>query len=418
MTEENGEGTKIAEENSIDSHGRNSNDPHYGHDHGHDHDHDDNDNTQRTQEYDYLELNNTRSKTTDPDVARYFAARDQFRKGMNIANDIPTGLDEETLERNSKDIVKASHLIVDAWVQDEKAVQMHQRVLVLGQQFEKVLLKDVPEKNQENFYTKESLLFSAWILMRGQQYSHCIDTLNIAIGAFKDIPARVYYLRASCFLALQNHRRCIYDLRKANLLDPTFVATYSLLGSVQLQIGDKVEAQHSFKTFIEKGHPDSADYVNALYALSLLQQPNAKESGKKGGLGLSYFKKARQADERYRSLYGHEFTMTEWKLNAIGTYEDPSLLVEQRKRLEQAKVVRMAASLSNVKLPDETPPKYDSGHCAQCGSTTRKDEEAKDKPLLKCSACKAVYYCSKDCQKKHFKVGHKGECERIREAWH
>jgi len=416
MAEENGDGPKIVEGFTFDSHGRNSSDPHYGHDHGHDHDHDDTDNTQRTQEYDYLEHNNTRSKTTDPDVARYFAARDQFR-GMKIADHIPPDLNEESLSRYSKDIIKASHLIVNAWVQDEKAVHMHQRVLVLGQQFEKVLLKDVPDENQENFYTKESLLFSAWILMRGQQYAHCIDTLNIAINSFSDIPARVYYLRASCFLALQNHKRCIYDLRKACTLDPTFVATYSLLGSVQLQIGDKVEAQRSFKTFVEKGHPDSADYVNALYALSLLHHPSGKESGKKGGLGLTYFKKARKADERYHYLYGHDFTMTEWKLNAIGTYEDPSLLVEQRKRLEQAKVVRMASILSNVKLPEEAPPKYDSSHCAQCGSTTCKDEENKDKPLLKCSACKSVYYCSKDCQKKHFKVGHKAECERIREAW-
>jgi len=302
-------------------------------------------------------------------------------------------------------------------VQDEKAVQMHQRVLVLGQQFEKVLLKEVPEEDQENFYTKESLLFSAWILMRGQQYNHCIETLTIAINAYPDIPARVYYLRASCFLAQHNHKRCIYDLRKAFQQDPTFIATYSLMGSVQLQIGDRTEAQHSFKTFIEKGHADSADYVNALYALSLLQQPAGKDMGKKVGPGYSYFKRARQADERYRSLYGHDFTMTEWKLTAIGTYEDPSLLIEQRKRLQQARVARMAATLSNVKLPPETTPKYDSSHCAQCGSTTRKEENAAGKPLLKCGACKSVYYCCRECQKKSYKAGHKEECERLQQAW-
>lgn len=32
-----------------------------------------------------------------------------------------------------------------------------------------------------------------------------------------------------------------------------------------------------------------------------------------------------------------------------------------------------------------------------------------------CSACKKTYYCSKDCQKRDWKAGHKTQCPLLRE---
>ena len=43
--------------------------------------------------------------------------------------------------------------------------------------------------------------------------------------------------------------------------------------------------------------------------------------------------------------------------------------------------------------------------CSEC------DKESDT--LVKCRACKCVYYCDKDCQNKHWKV-HKKECRRIK----
>ena len=44
----------------------------------------------------------------------------------------------------------------------------------------------------------------------------------------------------------------------------------------------------------------------------------------------------------------------------------------------------------------------DIGLCAMCGKTAE----------TKCTACKAVFYCSKGCQKKHWKE-HKFECKKL-----
>lgn len=46
--------------------------------------------------------------------------------------------------------------------------------------------------------------------------------------------------------------------------------------------------------------------------------------------------------------------------------------------------------------------------CAQCGDTS---EETKNK-LKVCSRCKAFSYCSKECQVKHWKAGHKKDCKK------
>jgi len=45
--------------------------------------------------------------------------------------------------------------------------------------------------------------------------------------------------------------------------------------------------------------------------------------------------------------------------------------------------------------------------CSCCGKTS--DE----KKFPRCKRCKRVAYCSKECQKKHWKAGHKKDCVRV-----
>lgn len=44
--------------------------------------------------------------------------------------------------------------------------------------------------------------------------------------------------------------------------------------------------------------------------------------------------------------------------------------------------------------------------CAQCSKKSQTE-------LLQCSGCKFARYCNKECQKKHWKNGHKKECKEI-----
>ena len=54
------------------------------------------------------------------------------------------------------------------------------------------------------------------------------------------------------------------------------------------------------------------------------------------------------------------------------------------------------------------------GGCAQCGSFRVKGAE-EDKPLMTCP-CKGAAYCSKDCQRLHWRSTHKAVCSSRKKA--
>ena len=39
------------------------------------------------------------------------------------------------------------------------------------------------------------------------------------------------------------------------------------------------------------------------------------------------------------------------------------------------------------------------------------DLAREDRKLLKCSRCKRVRYCGRECQRAHWRAGHKAECQ-------
>lgn len=46
--------------------------------------------------------------------------------------------------------------------------------------------------------------------------------------------------------------------------------------------------------------------------------------------------------------------------------------------------------------------------CAKCGKTSKDEQPPK---MQKCGQCKKIYYCSSDCQRKHWKK-HKEHCKK------
>lgn len=128
--------------------------------------------SQRIVPYDLLEARGNADKVDDPDAKVYKEAKELFRKGYELCMKIPRSLDDDVLEQYEEDIKTASETMVESWIMDDKAAPMSERILILGQQFEKVLLKHIPEEEKEGFFVKDSLLFSAWILLVGRQHKH------------------------------------------------------------------------------------------------------------------------------------------------------------------------------------------------------------------------------------------------------
>lgn len=68
-----------------------------------------------------------------------------------------------------------------------------------------------------------------------------------------------------------------------------------------------------------------------------------------------------------------------------------------------ASALALVLLLCGVQLPPEQPP-----HCPVCPML------ADGGALRKCGSCKAVRYCSQECQAAHWPM-HKGPCKRLRQ---
>ncbi|KAI7884957.1 hypothetical protein K492DRAFT_124489 [Lichtheimia hyalospora FSU 10163] len=328
-----------------------------------------------------------------------------FRKGYDLAMTIPRTLEDDSLTQYEEDIKTAAETLVDAWMLDDKAAPMSERVLILGQQYEKVLLKNIPEEQREGFFIKQSLLFSAWILMVGRQYQHCLTTLSLAIDSYDDLPARVYFLRASCYFSMGKLRVGLKDLERCLQKEPGFNVAYSVQGSIYMNLKDRENAIKSFRQYIERGHPDTADYINSLYSLSILFHEKSKKPESR-----KYYKKARDAEARFKSLYGTNTGMSDIKRQAIQIHETPE---DARQMIVNA----MPAKQYNNKIEQliqagilNSPYAPSPDNCSNCGAKHLKDQP--DKGLLCCGGCKSIWYCSRECQVTDYKAGHKIACKK------
>ncbi|CAO3638724.1 unnamed protein product [Cunninghamella blakesleeana] len=354
--------------------------------------------------YDLLEARGKSSETTDPGVKRYQEAKALFRKGYDLCMTIPRSLEEDVLDKYEEDIKTSAETMVDAWLIDDKSAPMSERVLILGQQYEKVLLKNIPEQEKEGFFVKYSLLFSAWILLVGKQFDHCITTLTLAVDTYNDLPARVYFLRASCYFSTNQVELGIKDLEKSLELDKDFYLAYSILGSVHMSLKNNDLAIKNFELYLERGHPDTPDNINALYSMSLLKKQKKADEAKEN------YNKAKAAEVRFKELYGTHVGMNEIKREAIQVYETPEearrlILASMPKKQYNEKIEQLIkAGILNSPYPPS--PK----NCSYCGATHLKDDSKK--ALLCCGGCKSIWYCSRDCQKSDFK-GHKIACKKV-----
>ncbi|KAG0333907.1 hypothetical protein BG004_000642 [Podila humilis] len=395
-------------------------------------------------DYDLLESNGTINQTSDPSVKIYFEAKELYIGAMEILNNIPEASDMEVIEQHKDEIVAVTKDLMAAFLKDEKACIMNQRILKLAEQYEIYVQTYNPEgtsttttttttadseeegvEQQTTIYTKDSVVFVVWILFSGQQWSHCVQTLSFAAREFEDIRPRMLELRASCHMALRNYKRCNEDLEEVLNIKPEMVEIHSMLGNVYYAIHQAQDAASHFKSFVEAAHPDSRTLPNAYYALATLTLQSAPSGAtkKKSHQALkqaallkdaqTYFQRAREADIRFKELYGVVTAFNEIKRTAVLAFQ--SRAAAQYGYTQDAPTPALLDASEALKRSFKN---LSLAFCAQCGHNDnvvnegRRSADLKSKPLIKCGKCSKVAYCSRPCQVNHWNSTHKGSCNK------
>ncbi|KAG0253607.1 hypothetical protein BG011_006257 [Mortierella polycephala] len=421
------------EEKSVHVHG-----PDCDHDDEHANDEEQKDAPQYRNDFDLLEVNGTKDKTTDPLVKNYFEAKELFAKAMERLDEIPEGAEAELIEKHKDEIVSVTSDLMKAFLLDEKACQINQRILKLAEQYEMYVQTHNPEgtstatvdseeegaESQTTIYTRDSVVFVIMILWTGGQFEHCIQTLTFAIQEFEPIKGRMLELRANCHMALRNFKACNEDLEEALTVEPVNVEIHSTLGNVYYATHQAQDALYHFKTFIQVAHPDSRTLPNAYYALSTLtlQSVPSGATKKKSNQALKqaallkeaqeYFKKAQDVDLRFKELYGVVTGFNDIKKTAFQAFQ---IRTAGRNGLISTDPAPALLEASEILKKSFKNPGISS--CASCGrpdnvANEGRTAEQKPKPLIKCNKCNKVAYCSRPCQISHWNSAHKNVCKK------
>ncbi|KAG0044973.1 hypothetical protein BGZ83_009749 [Gryganskiella cystojenkinii] len=393
---------------------------------------------QQRNDYDLLETRGTKDQTTDPLVKNYFEAKELFAKAMERLNEIPEGADKELIEKHKDEIISVTGDLMKAFLMDEKACVMNQRILKLAEQYETYVQTHNPEgtstatveseeegaEQQTTIYTKDSVVFVIWILYSGQQFAHCVQTLGFAITEFESIRPRMLELRASCHMALRNYKACTEDLEEVLNIKPDQIEVHSMLGNVYYATHQAQDASGHFKAFVESAHEDARTLPNAYYALASLTLQSAPSGAtkKKSNQALKqaavlkesqdYYAKAQVADARFKELYGVATGFNEIKRTAVMAFQARS--AGRNGLLTNDSTPALLEASEAIRKSFKTP---GLASCANCGrpdnvANEARSKDLKPKPLIKCVKCNKVAYCSRPCQINHWNNTHKTTCNK------
>jgi tetratricopeptide (TPR) repeat protein len=217
------------------------------------------------------------------------------------------------------------------------------------------------------------------------------------------------YLRSSLHMAMGNQNKAIKDQTKALEIDDKFILAREARANLwaSLSLKDYATIYPEFKQLVSEAHVDHRGNETAYAWLAMMTLVDPK-------LGTTtevkqYYEKCLRATTRHDELYGRR--TLEQKPPVLKLCRDqfanfvngPPELRRARENLDAACLVgRLEGSNVQQELGRD---KSMSHKCLNCG----KMASYIGCPLSKCSRCKKVSYCSRDCQRSDWK-SHKVFC--------
>jgi hypothetical protein len=219
-----------------------------------------------------------------------------------------------------------------------------------------------------------------------------------------------YSPKASCPCKLTNkeHYKCCWFTSTPFYMDDTNgrlviiekrlfdrTATQTLLRLQQIRISQVMNAAQE-DTTMEKFRTTQTDLIRSL-GLTIFSDFNGRRCGVKDWDPLVYAGVVDRIDDFF------VWNDLHWRLTKVE-------LLQRTKEWNEA-LEKYCDDLGLTGAEREAVvQKHTANPCAPCSNPSCSKWETKAKEFKSCSGCKAVAYCSRDCQKKDWKAQHKSKC--------
>jgi hypothetical protein len=215
----------------------------------------------------------------------------------------------------------------------------------------------------------------------------------------------LHFRRADICHAMENIKKAIKEETAALKLNPNLPLIRASRAEVYCTMNWKEEKQRfqECKRVVDESHPDARHLTRMYGWMSVLALENPTIGTYTDACMLK--EKMVVHSSRMRNLYGE--IEEQQQSNADVQRKVRQLFMLTAKQLKERKFLDTIPKESLVRLPNVPDPKI-KYFCTQCG----KPDKIEGRNLFKCSACKQVYYCSKECQRADWK-NHKESCKTL-----
>jgi tetratricopeptide (TPR) repeat protein len=364
-----------------------------------------------------------KGRTTDPEALDFDEASGLFLNGIKLAR--------------RGDLKAAVAQVATAYLLDGRSINYYP-VLPVPEEARDIaldpkLLYDLSQNSDDSFGAMVLRIFAAGRLGSlpedGQMYiATGMDAIDKLLKAITENPkleerwenggvlggcmkrSTLLYLRSSLHMYMGNHNKAIKDLTKALEIDDKFLDAREARANLwaSLKVKDYATIYPEFNQLVSEAHVDNRGNGNAYAWLAIMALGDPK-------LGTTaeakqYYEKFLRATIRRDELYGRrtleqQSPVLQLCRDQFANFTNgPPELRRARENLDAAYLLGKLEGL-NVQQELVIDKSLRSHRCLNCGKMAT-DIGCR---LSKCSRCKQVSYCSRDCQRSDWK-SHKVFC--------